>query len=51
MKKQYINPKTDIVEIELQHQMMAGSELGLGADGDANYAEGRQSNGFWDEEE
>lgn len=51
MKKQYINPTTDIVEIELQHQMMAGSELSIGEKGSADEAEGRQSNGFWDEEE
>ena len=30
MKKTYINPTLDVVEIRYQHQLLAGSTLGLG---------------------
>ena len=41
MKKQYINPELTIVSISQQHQLLAGSTLGIGSDGSANDAESR----------
>ena len=59
MKKIYINPKTEIVEIELQ-QMIAnslktmneeGGDVDLFSTSISSEVEGesRQSNGFWDD--
>ena len=42
MKKQYINPMMDVVEIKLQNSLMVLSSAGFGADVDsAAGAEGR----------
>lgn len=41
MKKIYINPKIEVFELKVSHQLLAGSELGLGDNGDASKAESR----------
>lgn len=48
MKKTYMTPETQVVNIELQH-MIAGSNLGIkGSTGDANDLLGRGDSG-WDD--
>ena len=42
MKKIYINPSIDVYEIKVNHQLLTGSELGLGDDGNADNAESRR---------
>ena len=41
MKKTYINPSIDVYELKVSHQLLAGSELGLGEAGSADAAESR----------
>ena len=52
MKKIYKNPSIEVIKIKAQ-QLLAGSEIGTGAPGDAGGAESRESfDDFdWDEEE
>lgn len=42
MKKIYINPKIEVFELKVSHQLLAGSELGIGENGDASKAESRR---------
>ena len=39
MKKTYMSPKMDVIELKNQQQLLAGSTLGLGDPGSANDAE------------
>ena len=39
MKKTYMSPKMDVIELKNQQQLLAGSTLGIGAAGSANDAE------------
>lgn len=49
MKKVYINPDTQVINIAVQ-QLMAGSEVPLGGSGSANEAEGRDNaDDLWDD--
>lgn len=49
MKKVYINPDTQVINIAVQ-QLMAGSEVPLGDSGSANNAEGRDNaSDLWEE--
>ena len=49
MKKVYINPDTQVINIAVQ-QLMAGSEVPLGGPGSANNAEGRDNaSDLWEE--
>lgn len=49
MKKVYINPDTQVINIAVQ-QLMAGSEVPLGDPGSANNAEGRDNaDDLWDD--
>lgn len=41
MKKQYIIPSIAVYEIKVSHQLLAGSEIGMGGSGSANEAESR----------
>ena len=50
MKKTYINPSMVVVKIQTT-QLMAGSELGIGAAGSANDAESRYGRNFFDDDE
>ena len=34
MKKQYINPTTEIIDIKINQQLLAGSDISLSNDGD-----------------
>jgi hypothetical protein len=52
MKKKYINPELNIVFIQQQHHLLAGSEIDMGAAGSANEAESRRRGRYdWDDEE
>jgi hypothetical protein len=63
MNKQYINPRTEIVKVEMQQHMLAGSTFSKAADasdfGDANVIGGTAGNdvtinsrrNVWDDEE
>lgn len=48
MKKQYINPTMMVVKVQTTH--MIALSLGVGAEGSANEAEGRDSYD-WDDDE
>ena len=49
MKKTYMIPALDVVEINTSSQLLSGSNtLGIGADGNANDAESREADfPFW----
>ena len=49
MKKTYINPNISVYVLKVNHQLLAGSKLGVGAPGSANGAESREFD-FFDEE-
>lgn len=50
MKKVYINPDTQVINIAVQ-QLMAGSEIPVGDSGSANEAEGRYTDSdLWNDE-
>jgi len=48
MKKTYINPSLEIIKMATR-QIIAASQLGVGAEGSANVAEGRR--GYFDDED
>ncbi len=50
MKKQYINPQTEIVTVAAQ-QLLAGTQLPVGEAGSADDAESRDGGSFWDDDE
>ena len=39
MKKTYMSPEMDVIELKNQQQLLAGSTVGLGDPGNANLAE------------
>ena len=49
MKKTYINPNISVYVLKVNHQLLAGSQVGVGDPGSANSAEGRAFD-FFDEE-
>ena len=49
-KKIYMNPVTEVIEVALQHHMLAGSTLGFGDPvNNASGAESREDDDLWDE--
>lgn len=49
-KKIYMNPVTEVIEVALQHQMLAGSTLGYGDPvNNASGAESREDEDLWTE--
>jgi len=49
-KKIYMNPVTEVIEVALQHHMLAGSTLGIGDPvNSATGAESREDDDLWDE--
>ena len=49
-KKIYMNPVTEVIEVALQHHMLAGSTLGYGDPvNNASGAESREDEDLWDE--
>ena len=49
-KKIYMIPVTEVVEVAIQQQMLAGSTLGYGDDvTDASGAESREDEDLWEE--
>ena len=49
-KKIYMIPVTEVIEVALQHHMLAGSTLSIGASvNSATGAESREADDLWDE--
>ncbi len=52
MKKTYIIPSMEIVKIQAQHQMLAGSTVNMKGDYDSSsITMGSREGSFWDDEE
>lgn len=57
MKKQYINPETNIVVIIAQSQLMTGSDFTMPlkteevSDGTIDFTQASRGNSFWDDYE
>ena len=49
MKKTYINPSISVYVLNVNNQLLAGSQVGVGDPGSANSAEGRGFD-FFDED-
>ena len=47
MKKTYMNPDIVVVNLKMQHHLLAGSDKSLGALGDAEGADETTKNGGW----
>lgn len=47
MKKTYINPNMVVVNLKMQHQLLAGSDQGFGPLGNAKNADESTRNGGW----
>jgi len=51
MKKIYMIPATEIVEVKVAQHLLVNSEVELGDPGSANSAESRRGSNFWDDED
>ena len=52
MKKQYVNPTMDVVEMKAEQCLMAGSVLGIGeGKKDPSGADSREFDPYWDDED